>query len=135
MLYRDEVVETVDAGLGYFLQRVEVEPSLSEGRFRGFRVVTLRPAGFWYGVDLEPGDVITRINGMPIERETQAFEAFESLRKASTLRVKYLRGGEPRELVFRIVDRKGAGEKNDAAPSPSAAPGPAKAPPKPRQNG
>lgn len=129
VLYRDEVLETVDAGLGYFLQRVELEPSLSSGRFRGFRVVTLRPPGFWDGVDLEPGDVVTSINGMPIERETEAFAAFESLRKAPSLRVSILRGGEPRELVFKIVDRDGS------APPTSPAEGPSKAPPKPRQNG
>lgn len=115
VLYRDEVVQTVDAGLGLFLQRVEVEPSLSAGRFRGFRIVALHPPEFWHGIDLVPGDVIQSVNGMPIERETEAFAAFESLRTAPKLRVQYQRGGSERELVFEIRDRSSEGPKK---PSP-----------------
>ena len=50
-------------------------------------------------------DVVTSINGMPIERDTQAYEAMVSLKKASELRVAYLRGGEERVLVMKIVPR------------------------------
>jgi len=102
-LWRDEVDETVDAGLGWFLQLVEVEASVESGRFRGFRILDLRPTAFWEGVDLKPGDVVLSVNGKPIERETQAYEAFQSLKKSSELRVKYLRAGRERELVYRIV--------------------------------
>ena len=104
-LWRDEVDATIEQGLGSFLQRVDLEPSLSEGRFRGFRIVELRPRDFWAGVDLKPGDVVTRVNDMPIERETEAYEAFVSLKKSDSLRVRYLRAGEEQELVFKIVDR------------------------------
>lgn len=103
-LWRDEVHATVEAGLGWFLQRVEVEPSLEAGRFRGFRVVQLKPPDFWQGVDLRPGDVVLSVNGMPIERETQAYAAFQSLKNADELRVRYLRAGRERDLVYRIVD-------------------------------
>jgi S1-C subfamily serine protease len=116
-LWRDEVHATVDAGLGWFLQRVDVEPSLEAGRFRGFRVVRLKPTDFWQGVDLRPGDVVVSVNGMPIERETQAYDAFVALKKADELRVRYLRGGRARELVYRIVDAP-----PDAAGKPAAAP-------------
>jgi hypothetical protein len=40
---------------------------------KAFRIVALRPHEFWHGVDLAPGDVVTSVNGMPIERETQAY--------------------------------------------------------------
>jgi S1-C subfamily serine protease len=104
VLARDQVNATVDKGLGYFLQRVEVEPSLDNGRFKGFRIVTLRPPEWWRGIDLGPGDVVVSVNGMPIERETEAYDAFVALKKAKELRVKYLRAGRERELVYRIVD-------------------------------
>jgi S1-C subfamily serine protease len=107
-LFRDDVVATVDAGLGRFLQRVEVEASLEQGRFRGFRILELRPPGFWREVDLAPGDVVTSVNGKPIERETQAYDAFQALKSAPELRVSYLRAGKPRELVYRIVERSKA---------------------------
>jgi general secretion pathway protein C len=103
-LHRPDVVGFVESGFGSFLQRVQVEPSLSAGRFRGWTIVDLRPAGFWEPVDLRPGDVVTSVNGLPIERDTEAYTAFQSLREASELKVDYVRDGAQRTLAYRIVD-------------------------------
>ena len=103
-LQRSEVVGVLDSGFGSFLQRVQVEPSLAAGRFRGWTVVDLRPAGFWSTVDLKPGDVVTSVNGLPIERDTEAFDAFQSLRTASELKVLYSRDGAERQLAYLIVE-------------------------------
>lgn len=94
----------VDAGLGRFLQKVDVEPSFAGGRFQGFRIVELRPGAFWQSVDLRPGDVVLRINELPIERDKQAYDAFQTLRTAKELRVDYLRDGQPRSLLYPISD-------------------------------
>jgi type II secretory pathway component PulC len=104
-LQRKDVIRTLDAGLGHFFQKIDVEPSFAQGRFQGFRVVELRPASFWQGVDLQPGDVVLSVNGMPIERDKQAYDAAQSLRTAKELRVDYLRDDAPRSLVYPIVDR------------------------------
>lgn len=115
-LARRDVVATVDAGLGRFLQRVDVEPSLRDGRFQGFRIVELRPPQFWQGVNLRPGDVVTQVNGQAIETEMQAFAVFESLKTAPALRVSYVRDGQARELVYPIVGAKRT-EARRATPS------------------
>lgn len=104
-LYRDEVSQVVDAGLGYFLQRVEVDAQLEHGTFRGFRILSLAPPDYWYGVDLKPGDVVTQVNGMPIERPIEAHQAFTALKTADQLVVSYLRAGQPRQLTYHIKDR------------------------------
>jgi general secretion pathway protein C len=101
---RSDVASVVDAGFGYFLERVQVEPSLDSGRFRGWTIVELSPPAFWEAVDLKPGDVVTSVNGMPIEREMDAWSAFESLKTAQELDVAYFRAGAERKLAYRIVD-------------------------------
>ena len=105
-LPRSAVHAVVAQGLGVFLQRVEVDdhPVMTGGRFHGFRIAALRDAPFWAGVDLKPGDVVTSVNGMPIERPEQAQTAFDSLEVASELRVAFERDGRPQELVYAIVD-------------------------------
>lgn len=103
-LKRSDVVSVLDSGFGNFLQRVLVEPSLADGRFRGWTIVDLRPTGFWEAVDLKPGDIVTSVNGLPIERDTEAFDAFESLRTADALAVVLVRDGTQRTLAYRIVD-------------------------------
>jgi hypothetical protein len=118
-IWRDEMLMMIDGGLGSFLQRVEVEASLPNGRFEGFRIVSLNPAEFWQGVDLKPGDVVTRVNGMPIERETEAYDAFQALRTASELKVSLLRGGVPRVLSYRIAERPTAAKRPPSAATPA----------------
>src|SRR3954469_8592885 len=81
-LFREDVNALIDRGFPEFLQRVDVEPRLVDGQFRGWSIVNLNPSDFWSGVDLKPGDIVTRVNDLPIERETEAFDAFESLKKS-----------------------------------------------------
>lgn len=115
---RADVERVVDAGLGRFLSHVTVEPRLSAGRFAGWSIVALDPPEAWQGLDLQPGDVVTKVNGMAIERETQAFEAFQAVRQAPALEVSYLRRDQPRRLRIEIL----------GAPSPALP----KAPPAPK---
>lgn len=114
-LWREDVDAVVNAGLGRFLQFVTVEARLDGEEFVGWQVVDVRPAETWEDVDLRPGDVVTRVNGKPLEREGDAYAAFVSLKRADRLSVTYLRGDEQRELVWRIVAKSGL--RGNAVPS------------------
>lgn len=100
---RASVDAALKAGLGKFLANVEVEAQLDKGKFVGWRIVELR-GDMWSGVDLKPGDVVTRVNGFKIEREHEANAAFKSLAVASEIRVSILRDGQPAEIRFAIVE-------------------------------
>lgn len=100
---RSAVADIQTRGLGVFFQNVEVEdyPVMREGRFVGFRLRALNPE---WGVDLKPGDVILRVNGMAIEHPEDAQAALKSLEKASALRVDFERDGKARTLELPIVE-------------------------------
>jgi type II secretory pathway component PulC len=117
-LRRSVVRSVVKGGLGLFLQRVTLDdqPVTRDGHFHGFRISALTDAAFWRGVDLRPGDVIVRVNGMPIEHPEEALEAFHSLEVASELRVAYERQGERREISYRIVDDEPQKRADASAP-------------------
>jgi len=104
-LYRDDVQAAVDQGFPQFLQKVQVEANVRDGKFAGWLVRALYPQDFWADVDLQPGDIVTQVNGLPIERETQAYDAFQSLKTAPRLVVSYVRDGAPRTLAFDIIPR------------------------------
>ncbi len=112
---RSKVRATVARGLGAFLADVTLDdrPVFVAGKFRGFRVAELR--GALKGSSLLPGDVVTRINGMPIERPEQALEAFRSLDIASEIRVEFERNGEAKDLRFSIAEDENAGVDAGAA--------------------
>jgi S1-C subfamily serine protease len=102
---RADLLPILDGGLGRFLQGVQTAPHVVDGRFVGFRLLSLWPKDARFqGIDLGPGDVVTRVNGEPVERPEQALKVWNGLRVASALLVEYQRDGEGRELRFAIVD-------------------------------
>jgi len=117
-LERKDVLATIDAGLGRFLQKFEMEPSLTVGGgFAGFRIVRVLDTEAFRGLGIGAGDVITSINQHPIERPTEAFEAFIGLRTAPSLEVDYLRGGRPMRLSLPIIGKGAPTQTNTSAPS------------------
>jgi S1-C subfamily serine protease len=83
--------------------------------------VSLEPPELWQGIDLQAGDVVTKVNGMSIEREMEAFDAFQAVRQAPVLEVSYLRQNQPRTLRFTIVGAPSPALPR--APAPAASPG------------
>jgi len=103
-LKRSEIRATVKSGVGTLLQRVVVDtdqPVFRSGKFLGFRITSVPRE---WGMDLKPGDVVTRVNGFSVERPESAYEALQSLEVASELRVDYERNGEPHSMRYSIVD-------------------------------
>jgi S1-C subfamily serine protease len=117
-LARGDVERVVDGGLGRFLSHVQLEPNLSGGKFAGWRIVALQPPELWNGIDLRPGDIVTRVNGMSIEREMEAYDAFQAVRGAEKLEVSYLRQREPRTLSYVIVGKPSPAIPAAPAPKP-----------------
>ena len=101
---RADLVLVLDAGLGRFLQGVDLTPDMREGEFHGFRINQLYPDDPRFtALDLQPGDVVTRVNGQSIERPEHALRVWNSLRVASELLIEYEHEGELKQLRFAIL--------------------------------
>jgi len=102
-LKRAAVKETITRGLGVFLQNVTVEdwPVMHDGKFHGFKIRSINAD---WGLDLKPGDVVTRVNGIVPERPEEADAALRSLEKAPALKIDYERDGKAKTLELPIVD-------------------------------
>lgn len=115
-VWRHKVMEVMSPGLGAFLGRVDVQEDLRDGKFYGFRIMSLRgEPSFWKGADLRVGDVVTKVNGMPIGHHDEAYLAWRSLITASEIVVSYERVGVPATL--RLVVHE---DQEPAAPSAPA---------------
>ncbi len=102
-LRRSQVKASIARGLGYFLQNVTVDdyPVMRGNKFHGFKVKSISAD---LGVDIQPGDVVTRVNGMSIEHPEEADAAMRTLEKATALRVDFERDGKPRTLELPITE-------------------------------
>ena len=91
------------AGVSQFLQQVQVEPKHLNGRFVGFRLLSLFDQRTDVHSDvLAVGDVVTRINGLPIERPEQFFAVWQALTEAKLLTVEFQRGGMLHKVHYAI---------------------------------
>ncbi len=98
-LPRRDLLRVLDAGPAAFLQRVDVKPWRSGGRFSGWEVVTIEIPG-----EIVPRDVVLSVNGLSLERPEQFQAIWDSLRRAPRLEIKTLRDGKPLALILELVD-------------------------------
>lgn len=102
---RQELMSVLDKSPAAFLRRVESEPHIEARRFRGWRIVSFYPGDKRFeDIDLQSGDVVTRINGRGIEQPDSFFVVWQELRAARELRVELLREGKPHVSRWEIVD-------------------------------
>ncbi len=106
VIARRELDRVLDASPGYFLQHVQTEPRFDRGRFHGWRVVSFFPGDKRFaGIDLQAGDVVTRVNGRPIEQPDEFMAVWTELRSSRELVVDVERNGRPRTLRWTISEK------------------------------
>jgi general secretion pathway protein C len=79
-------------------RRVQVVPVLDGGKLTGVRLSAGADMALISQIGLRPGDVITSVNGMPVDSFARGQEIMSSLSQASSVRVTVLRDGKPTEV-------------------------------------
>jgi general secretion pathway protein C len=108
------------------------------GKFRGFRAYPGRNRAMFTELGLKPGDLVTAINGQPLEDAQQSEHVFNTIQTAASVTVTIERGGNREDISLNVTDiakaaqdlerqkSGGAGATPPGAPSgaPVAAPAP-----------
>jgi len=95
----------LSAGIGRFLQRVHVERRLEQGRFAGWRLLSLfHGEPELTGLVVHEGDTLMRVNGQSIERPEQFKNVWDSMATSSELVLEIDRAGKRSSLRYKIVD-------------------------------
>lgn len=93
----------LDRGIGRFLQHVKVKAQLEHHAFVGWKLVSLFQKRSDVQVKvLRAGDVVTHINGAPIERPEDFQAVWDTLRTAKELVLDIERDGQSSKLHYRI---------------------------------
>lgn len=98
-LARADVERVLRQGPPWLLRRIVPEEVIREGRFVGWRLLSLPDD---WKIDLQNGDVVTKVNGLAIERPDDLWAAWMQMQSAVELRVTYEREGKTREVVLPI---------------------------------
>lgn len=88
-------------GPGWLLRQVGIDDVIRANKFVGWRVDRLPTS--WDSGGLQPGDIVTKVNGASLENQDDFWNAFVKLTEASELRITFERDGKPGETVIPIV--------------------------------
>ncbi len=88
-------------------------PHVQEGRVVGFRVNPGRDRATFDALGLQPGDVVTDINGTVLDDPSQGLQVFESLGESTQANVTVLREGVPQVLVIDTTQLQNLQEKRE----------------------
>ncbi len=81
---------------------VRAEPYRRGGRIVGYRVYPGRDRELLAKVGLQPGDVITEVNGLGLDNPLNGLEIMRGLQTASQVSVKVLRNGVEQEVTVSL---------------------------------
>jgi len=98
------------------------QPVFAEGKQRGYRVYPGRNRAAFARLGLRPGDLVTAINGTPLDDPARGGEIFNTLGSAAQARVTVMRSGREQELTLDMAQIAAEAEQlGSPPPLPDAA--------------
>ncbi|MCC6278602.1 MAG: PDZ domain-containing protein [Oligoflexia bacterium] len=74
----------------------------SPGKTNGFRIVDIQEGSIFRKFGIEPGDVISGVNGEALDSPAKAMEFYNQLRSSSELKLQIERNGKPMTMNYKI---------------------------------
>jgi general secretion pathway protein C len=109
------------------------QPVFAQGKQRGYRVYPGRNRQAFTRLGLRPGDLVTAINGTPLDDPARGQEIFSTLGSSSEAHVTVMRNGKQQDLTLNMAQvaqdaeqliGAGGGDGTPQQPSSEAAPPP-----------
>jgi type II secretion system protein C len=101
-LSRAEVDVRLRSEIPRILAETTIFPVTDEGRVVGFTLTRIPAGTLLSDVGLQPGDVLSRVNDVPIDNLATLISLWPRLQGAPQLRADVVRGGQPVSLVVNI---------------------------------
>jgi general secretion pathway protein C len=74
------------------------------GKFRGFRAYPGRNRAMFAELGLKPGDLVTAINGQPLDDAQRSEAVFNTIQTAASVTVTIERGGNRQDISLNVAD-------------------------------
>ena len=77
---------------------IRVQPANVGGKMRGYRVYPGQKPDIFASTGLQPGDLVTSVNGVPLDDTQKALQMLNDLSKAGSVSLVVDRGGQPQTI-------------------------------------
>jgi general secretion pathway protein C len=123
----DRVRQLIANEPGAISEIMRPQPVFAQGKQRGFRVYPGRNRQAFTRLGLRPGDLVTAINGTPLDDPSRGQEVFNTLSSSSEAHVTVMRNGRQQDLTLQLAQIAQEAENlmgpgNNPPPEPQAVP-------------
>jgi hypothetical protein len=99
---RAELDHVLTGSPAWVLQQVELQEVLNKSsKFVGWRLASMPKS--WDGFGVQPGDVVTKVNGASVERPDEFWTVWVGLADAQEIRIDLERDGKPQVATIKVA--------------------------------
>jgi general secretion pathway protein C len=95
---RDQILQDPSQAANY----LRIQPASSGGSMQGYRIYPGRDRALFNAAGLRPGDLVTEINGTPLNDASKALEMLTNLSTASNVSLTIERGGNAQSVSISL---------------------------------
>jgi general secretion pathway protein C len=99
---KSDQIESALENLDQLMDQARIRPHIEDGRPAGISITGIKPNTIFRKMRLRNGDILTGVNGAPIETVEDAMRIFGDLTSASEVQVEIKRRGRKRILDYKI---------------------------------
>lgn len=97
-----ERMDSAMENLGQLMDQATIRPHIENGSPAGISITGIKPNAIFRNMRLRNGDIITGVNGRPLESVEDAIAVFEELTTSSEIKIDIKRRGRKQTLDYRI---------------------------------
>ncbi len=98
-----KTMDKVGAAAGDLASNVRIDPVINNGQIAGVRVSAANgDSAMMAKLGLRPSDIVTAVNGVPVDSVARGQQILDSLQNANSVRVTVSRGGVPTEITVQL---------------------------------
>lgn len=99
----DRMRKLISDDPGLMADVMRPQPVFAGGKQKGYRVYPGRNRAAFSRLGLHPGDLVTAINGTPLDDPARGQEIFRTLGSSSEAHITVMRGGQQQDLTLNIA--------------------------------
>ncbi len=95
-------MESALENIGQLMDQATLRPHIEDGRPAGISITRIKPNAIFRKMRLRNGDVVTGVNGRPIESVEDVVNIFDDLTSSSEIKIDIKRRGRKQTIDYRI---------------------------------
>jgi general secretion pathway protein C len=98
-----KTMEKIGGSPADLASNVRIDPVMNNGQIAGVRVSAANgDSALMAKLGLRPSDIVTAVNGVPVDSVARGQQILDSLRNANSVRVTVTRGGVPTDITVQL---------------------------------